>query len=151
METNSIINGLTLLFYIIHILLFQFTEYQNEKSELITDLNLIRQIYYDQRLVKDSISVLVILLQLTPIDNYDTMTPIFMILRVLSLLSYFELSSTCDKVKNLFVSSMQSETINSLLKLAFKLFLFLHLLSMALNLMANIESSFNIHNNWLNN
>lgn len=151
METNSIINGLTLLFYIIHILLFQFTEYQNEKSELITDLNLIRQIYYDQRLVKDSISVLVILLQLTPIDNYDTMTPIFMILRVLSLLSYFELSSTCDKVKNLFVSSMQSETVNSLLKLAFKLFLFLHLLSMALNLMANIESSFNIHNNWLNN
>lgn len=108
METNSIINGLTLLFYIIHILLFQFTEYQNEKSELITDVNLIRHIYYDQRLLKDSISVLVILLQLTPLDNYHSMTPIFMILRVLSLLSYFELSSTCEKVKNLFVSSTQS-------------------------------------------
>lgn len=69
MKTNDIINGFTLVFYIIHILLFQFTAYKNEKSELITDLNLIRHIYYDERIIKDSISVFVILLQLTPLDN----------------------------------------------------------------------------------
>lgn len=103
-----------------------------------------------QKIVKDSISVLVIMLQLTPIDNEET-KPIFMILRVFSLLSYFELSSTCDKVESLFVSYMHSETINSLLKLMFKLFLFLHLLSMALNFMVTIENAFNVYDTWLNN
>ncbi len=95
--------------------------------------------------------MIVIMLQLTPLDNYDTKTPLFMILRVLSLLSYLEFSSTCDKVESLFVSFMQSEATNSLLKLLFKLLLFLHMLSMVLNLMASIESSFNIDNHWLNN
>lgn len=108
MHTSEIINGFTFAFYLIHILLFQFTAYKNEKSEIINDVQLIRNIYYQERCLKDSISLLVILLQLTPLDNYQSMSPLFMILRILSLLSYFELSYTCEKVQNLFVSSMQS-------------------------------------------
>ena len=42
MSTNEIINGIALLFYLIHIILFQLTEYKNEKSELICDINQVR-------------------------------------------------------------------------------------------------------------
>ncbi len=41
--------------------------------------------------------------------------------------------------------------MNSLLKLMFKLFLFLHILSMFLNLLSTIEKAFNTESTWLDN
>lgn len=54
-------------------------------------------------------------------------------------------------MQNLLVISMQSEIINSLLKLVFKILVFLHCLSMMLNLLVSVEHYFNIENTWLSN
>ena len=58
-------------------------------------------------MMKDGISVIVIMLQLTPLDNYEGSTPLFMILRVLSLLSFVEMKKTFEKIENLLVRSME--------------------------------------------
>ena len=58
-------------------------------------------------MVKDAISLLVIMLQLTPLDTRQIL-PLFIILRILSLLSYSEMVTTFNKVENLLVRSIKS-------------------------------------------
>ena len=54
-----------------------------------------------------------------------------------------------DKVENHLSTSVQAESMIALFKLLFKIFIFLHFLSVLLNLMVRIEHSHNRHDTWL--
>jgi len=144
-------NGLALASYILHILLQQLTEIKNEKSELITSLHEIRQIYRKDKLLKDLVSITVLALQITPLDNHDSSAIFFIAIRLLSLLAYLEMSETCEKVEQTITLSILGETIISFLKLLYKVFVFLHCISLILNWVVTLEHFYGIQTTWLSN
>ncbi len=60
----------------------------------------------------------------------------------MSLVVYQELQQTREKVENLFSVSSQAEISIAMFNLLSKIGLFLHFLSVALNLLAQIESQY---------
>lgn len=79
-----------------------------------------------------------LIIQLTPFDDYAEFPWLFVIIRLISLIGYSELSDTCEKVENLLSVSNQAEISIAMFKLLFKVGLFLHFLSIALNLFAQV-------------
>jgi len=55
-------------------------------------MNLIREVYRREKLIRDVISVTSLVLQITPFDTHDNGSTIYIVIRVISLLAYFELS-----------------------------------------------------------
>ena len=150
-DKNETINSMALGFYFLHILLQQVTQFKNQKSQLITNLVQIRQIYIKEKIIKDLISITVLTLQLTPLDNIMNNFIFFIIIRLLSLVSYVEMSTTCEKVQDEITISIFGQTFISLLKLVYKLLLFLHSISIVLNLVVTLENYYGLHNTWLSN
>jgi hypothetical protein len=62
------------------------------------------------------------------------------IVRLISLIGYVELSKSCAKIEDVLSVSNQAEIYISMFKLLFKVGLFLHFLSLALNLLAQLET-----------
>lgn len=79
-----------------------------------------------------------LVIQLTPFDDYYDYPWLFVIIRLISLIGYSELSETCEKVENSLSVSNQAEISIAIFKLLFKVALFLHFLSISLNLLAQI-------------
>lgn len=79
-----------------------------------------------------------LIIQMTPFDDFAEYPWLFVIIRLISLIGYSELSETCEKIENLLSVSNQTEITIAMLKLLFKVALFLHFLSIALNLLAQI-------------
>lgn len=77
-------------------------------------------------------------IQLSPLDDLISSTFLYPIIRIISLVSFVELSEACQKMENLLSVSNQAEIYIAIFKLLFKVGLFLHFLSLALNLLAKI-------------
>lgn len=149
-ESNDqhIITVCALTAYCLRIVLFNVTEHKNARQELITDRRAIMDIYFRTKLAKDTLVVALMALQISGVDSAGA---VFVLVRVGSLASYLELSEACEKVENQLSISNQAESIISICKLLFKICLFLHFLSIALNLLASLQNARGITHNWLSN
>lgn len=69
--------------------------------------------------------------------------------RLISLISYSEVGAVCSKIEDLLSVSIQAEMTIAILKLFFKVVLFLHVLSIAFNFLASVEEKFGVEHIWI--
>lgn len=86
-------------------------------------------------MVKDGIFMLMLAASFLQLEGIDWL---YIIIRIISLVCYAELISTWQKVEELLSVSNQAEIYLSMLKLLYKIIAFLHSLSIALNILANV-------------
>jgi hypothetical protein len=97
--------------------------------------------------MKDIVAISMMVLQLTDFEEVGLL--LFIGCRIISLVSYLELSETAEKVSNLLSSSNQVESAITILKMVFNVIVFLHFLSIALNLMVIVENYNGNQETWI--
>ena len=117
--------------------------------ELINDRNDILNIYLSEKLVKDAIFLIALLIQISPLDDMHNAEWILITTRLISLISYSEVGAVCSKIEDLLSVSIQAEMTIAILKLFFKVVLFLHVLSIAFNFLASVEEKFGVEHIWI--
>jgi hypothetical protein len=95
----SLIDSVTLALYVLYGIVFQLTEYKNEKHELVSDRSVVTQLYLQDNLLKDAVVVLMIVLQIIGVDAMLSSFALYVILRLVAgLLAYQRLRELISKL-----------------------------------------------------
>jgi hypothetical protein len=146
----AVVNFATLGAYCLEVLLFCLSEYKNERQQIITDRRSVWQIYLHEHCLKDFIAIVLIVLQSVEVaERLDTYA-LFLLLRIGSTyLTFDRMLELVSKLENRLAVSTNAETMIAMIKLLFKIFMFLHFLSIFLNLMAELEVEFGQYDTWI--
>ena len=97
------------------------------------------QYYLNERALGDSIIFMTVILQAINMEEIDSIKPIFVIIRLLSVFMLKPISLISNKLENIISMSNDMEIIISISGLFFKICLFLHSLSLIFTVLSQVQ------------
>jgi ABC-type xylose transport system permease subunit len=123
------------------VVIFCLTEYKDERQQTITDCRQIWQIYLEKHSFFDLIIMLILILESSGLDQLVVVVPV--LVRMVSVfLATQRIKEAARHIEDAVSLSTSAETTIEVCKLFFKIMTFLHILSIILNLFADLERRF---------